>query len=180
MSLSKTIVALLFSCELASAQVGWKTYTHPTVGFRISYPPNLWLVPYREWAPQGDPNSPAQWRNTVFESKDGKVGLYVETHANPPGKNLRDFFNEEFTNRTQGGDKINYTLVKENWYVISGTNSKGFEFYKKFFVFPSIDNPDWWITFDFVYPVSQRTMYDPMATKIAGEFVPNLPGKYDH
>jgi hypothetical protein len=48
-------------------------------------------------------------------------------------------------------------VVKNNWYVITGTTAKGYEFYKKYFVFTSdkTDEDGWWIYFDFVYPRSE-------------------------
>jgi hypothetical protein len=82
---------------------------------------------------------------------DGKVDLYIESHPILEGKSLEQFFNEKLANRTSGGDHIGYTLTKNNWYVISGVNVKGFEFYEKFFVF-SDSQADWFIYFDFIYP----------------------------
>jgi hypothetical protein len=34
--------------------------------------------------------------------------------------------------RTDEKATINYTFIKDNWFVVSGTNSLGFEFYTKF------------------------------------------------
>jgi hypothetical protein len=73
---------------------------------------------------------------------------------------------------------VNYSVIKDNWFVISGTNAKGFEFYHKLFV--GEDDGRWYIDFDFTYLNSERDKYDPICSRIAHSFVPNLPGEHDH
>ena len=82
--------------------------------------------------------------------------------------------------RAQGGDHINYSVLKTDWYVISGTNKQGFEFYEKFFALPKVNVtksfkdyvPRYWVSFDFVYPYDQRKKYNPMVATIAKGFDP--------
>jgi hypothetical protein len=179
--MEKALITVLAAITLATAhaQNGWATYRNDAAGYSITYPSSLRLMPWK-----GDPSSSEQWRTKSFQSKDGEVELYVETHSIIPEfkKSLQDEFNDEFTRRTQGGDHINYSVVKNNWYVITGTNAKGYEFYKKYFIFSSdrTDEDGWWIYFDLVYPHSERQFYDPIVAKIAHDFIPKLPGKYDH
>lgn len=171
----KTLLMLLVAITLASTTQaqGWKTFTHEGAGYRITYPANLQLQPPSPGAVAT--NSSTQWRIKDFRSEDGEVELYVETHSMNTDASLQENLNYEVSNRTQGGDYINYSVIKDNWYVVSGTNAKGYEFYKKYF-----DSGDWWISFDFVYPRSQHRIYDPMVAKIARDFVPKLAGDYDH
>jgi hypothetical protein len=116
--MKKTILLLTALMSLTiinyvSAQtLQWNTYTNTTVGFRISVPSNLTRTPYKEWAPNGDPSSPAQWRTTLFESPDKKVSLEISTHSNSLQKSLQDFFHEDVAQRTEGGDEINYSVLK--------------------------------------------------------------------
>jgi len=93
---------------------------------------------------------------------------------------LEEVFKDEVAERAKGGDLINYSVLRNSWYVVSGTNSLGFEFYSKRVVFTdeTTGRPRY-ITFDFVYPASRRKMYDTAVSKIAREFVPDMPGKYD-
>ena len=115
------------------------------------------------------------------ESTDGKVELYVETHPIEESESLEQFFNEKLAGRVSGGDHIEYSLRKDNWYVISGVNTKGFEFYEKFYRFSDPDGGSWYIYFDFVYPHSEHAKYDPMVATIAKGFNPRLPGhNYEH
>ena len=166
------ITTLIFTAAgmiTAQAQTGWNTYTNTVAGSRVSYPSNLTRTPYKEWASNGDPSSPEQWRTTIFASPDKKVTLEISTHPNSLQKRLQDFFHEDVARRTEGGDEINYSVLKNGWFVVSRTNAKRFEFYEKFFLFD-----EWWINFDFVYPSAQRATYDPMVAKIAKYFFPQL------
>ncbi len=176
---------MLFAGILATtahAQIDWKTYRDETVGYSITYPAFLNHIPWKVLHPDADPSSSQQWRTQTFRSKDKEVSLYLETHSVAEPKSLEQFFNEKLANRTSGGDHVGYVLTKENWYVISGVNARGFEFYEKFFLFTSTtgEDGDWFIYFDFVYPHSQHKIYDPLVAKIAHDFIPNLPGNHEH
>ena len=58
----------------------------------------------------------------------------MEIYTHPTEKNLQEFLTDEIARRTEGKDVVNYSVIKDNWFVISGTNAKGFEFYHKLFV----------------------------------------------
>src|SRR6266403_47220 len=73
---------------------------------------------------------------------------------------------------------VNYSVIKDNWFVISGTNAKGFEFYLKLFVDEDQDGR-WYIDFDFTYPNSEREKYDPICSRLARSFT-LLKGEHDH
>jgi hypothetical protein len=154
--------------------LSWKVYVDKNYGYSIPVPANLALLPWT-----GDPVSAWQIRSRTFESQDGKVSLSIVTHFTLD-RPLQDFYNFEFANRLNGGDGINYWILKKNWYVISGTNALGFEYYSKTVVFKDQGSGSQrYIHYDFVYPASQRATYDAAATKIARKFVPNLPGLYE-
>jgi hypothetical protein len=88
------------------------------------------------------------------------VSLSISTHWTND-RTLQEFFSDEITERTKAGDRINYSVIRDNWCVDSGTNSLGFEFYSKRVVFTDerTGTPRY-INFDFVYPASQRHIYD--------------------
>jgi len=116
-------------------------------------------------------------RTKSFQSADGKVELYVESHPTAPDDSLEQFFNTKIQSRTSGGDRVQYSLVKNNWYVISGVNVKGFEFYEKFYYF--IENGEsWYVYWDLIYPHAQHKTYDALVAPIADGFIPNLPGEH--
>ena len=159
---------------VAQAQLSWKVYVDKLYGYSIPMPANLQLMPWN-----GDPESPWQNRNKTFQSPDGKMSLSISTHWTDD-RTLEEAFKDEVAERAKGGDLINYSVLRDSWYVVSGTNSLGFEFYSKRVVFTDEGTGvQRYIIFDFVYPESQRKVYDPAVTKIAREFIPDLPGKYD-
>jgi hypothetical protein len=174
------LMALVVSLTITNfAYAQFTVHSRPSVFARALVPSNLRQVPYKEWAPQGDPVSPAQWQHTEFASDDKQVTFTVDTHANSMGKTIAKFFNDELVERTQGGDHVNYSVLKTDWYVISGTNSLGFEFYEKFFALPNVKNFSYCVSFDFVYPHNQRKKYDPMVATIAKGFDPGTETNFD-
>jgi hypothetical protein len=88
---------------------------------------------------------------------------------------LQAFFEEKIAERTEEKALINYTFIKNNWFVVSGTNDSGFEFYTKFWRYE-----DHFVEFTFVYPSSKLKVYEPILLKFLRNFVPNLPGEWDY
>ena len=174
--LMKKILFILMAVATAVHATEWKTYVNDTVGYSVEYPANLRHIPYKEWAPKGDPNSAQQWRYQLFQAEGGRVALEIYTH--PTEKTLQEFFTDEMARRTEGKDVVNYSVIKDNWFVISGTNDRGFEFYHKLFVGEDQDG-HWYIDFDFTYPNSEREKYDPICSRLARSFT-ILPGEHDH
>jgi hypothetical protein len=76
---------------------------------------------------QGDSVSPWQARTKTFESKNAKVSLVISTHRTN-GIGLQQRFSDEIDSGIREGARINYSVIKDNWFVVSGTNSLGFEF----------------------------------------------------
>jgi hypothetical protein len=101
---------------------------------------------------KGDPVSPWQARTKTFESKDGNVSLVVSTHWTN-GIALQKRFSDEIDSRIKEGANVSYSVIKDNWFVVSGTNSLGFEFYTKLVVFGDVKTGESrYITFTFAYP----------------------------
>jgi hypothetical protein len=167
----RTILILLTA--VATAHAGWKIYDGNS--WRASLPDILHLRVLTEKQLEG---SMGAWHNTVFESEDKSVSLSVYTHPLDPENELQTlhaFFEAEVTGRTDEKDVINYTFIKDNWYVVSGTNFKGFEFYTKLWRYN-----DHGVTFNFAYPPSKRKVYEPMLLELLRNFTPNLPGEWDY
>jgi hypothetical protein len=161
------------------AEPDWSSYVNRTVGYSITYPSYLRLQP---WPKDKDPNSSEQWRSKVFESPDKEVSLVIREHPAEEGKTLNEYFTLWMKDRLEGGT-VGYSLTKENWFVISGVNSLGYEFYEKFYLFPPTipgEVSDWYISFSFAYPHSARKSFDSIVTKMAHSFTPNLPRGQDH
>jgi hypothetical protein len=177
--MNKTVFTLAALCSFlafipAHAQISWKTYTNTVYGYSIPMPASLQLQPWK-----GDPVSPWQVRTKTFQSKDGKVSLVISTHWTN-GRTLQELFNDEVSARQKEGALINYNVLKDNWFVVSGTNSLGFEYYTKLVVFgDEATGQARYVEFTFAYPTSQRSIYDRAVTKMSREFVPDMPGNFD-
>lgn len=164
----------IFALLVNASATEWKTYRDDTAGYSITYPSFLRLARPLEGA-QGM----GIWQTKHFVSSDGSVELYVEFRQLAEGETLNSFFGDEVSKRTQGGDNVQYTFQKNNWFVITGTNAKGFDYYTKAYFFND-STGRWYISWDFVYPHTQHKLYDPLVTPIAKRFVPNLPGQHWH
>jgi hypothetical protein len=140
---------------IAQAGLTWRIYVNKEYGYSIPIPGNLQLMPW-----QGNPVSPWQARTKTFESKDRTVSLVISTHW-MNDLTLQERFSDAIDSRTKEGASINYSVIKDNWFVVSGINSLGFEFYTKLVVFGGVNSGQTrYITFTFAYPTSQRATYD--------------------
>src|SRR5467141_1598039 len=90
-----------------------------------------------------------------------------------PEEFLDNFWKKELNTR---GETVTYKFKKDNYYVISGVNPNGYEFYHKVFFYPT-----YWLEFEITYPHAQHLDYDAWVERIAHDFVPVLPdnGQYD-
>jgi hypothetical protein len=179
----KTLLLILMTLA-STAMAGnreahaWKPYQGN--GWKASLPPGLEKRIYSEKERE---EHWGWWHYTVFESKDGNVSLVVYTHVlmTPSdrllfGKDfqtLHSYFGYAVSGRTEEKAIINYTFMKDNWFVVSGTNSLGFEFYTKCWMYEDHE-----IEFTFVYP--KQKAYEPILLKFLRNFVPNLPGEWDY
>lgn len=165
--MNKTLAVFLFSLVLSRVAIAseWKTEVNGRWGFSITYPGSL--IPER---------LPANGAGRRYHSPDGKVSLAAmgsHTHPDELDESLDGFWKKELTDR---GDTVTYKLKKGNFYVISGVNPNGYEFYHKVFFFPT-----YWVEWEITYPHAEHQRYDGWVERIAREFVPALPdnGQYD-
>jgi hypothetical protein len=90
-----------------------------------------------------------------------------------PQEFLDNFWQKELITR---GVTVSYKFKKDNYYVVSGINPNGYEFYHKVFFYPT-----YWLEFGITYPHAQHAVYAVWVERIAHDFVPVLPdnGQYD-
>jgi hypothetical protein len=169
--MKKMLLALILMVLAGAAMAGeWKPYKGN--GWKASLPSNLYELAFSE---KQRIESPGWRHSTSFESKDGSVSLRVYTFWMGVNETLQAFFEEKIAERTEEKALINYTFIKNNWFVVSGTNDSGFEFYTKFWRYE-----DHFVEFTFVYPSSKLKVYEPILLKFLRNFVPNLPGEWDY
>lgn len=98
----------------------WTIFTHPKAGYRLPIPPRVRAL--------GVPETQAK---ATFVSPDGGFAMtaWAGLTEEPP---FRVFEREWRQARSQGGRAINYQRKSKSWFVISGTDDSGMEFYQKF------------------------------------------------
>ncbi len=158
------LITLLFYCGLAFAS-DWKREVNGRWGFSLSYPASLIPEPI-----------PVNGAGRRYHSANQEVSLVAEgshTHPDTFAENLNGFWQKELADR---GDTVTYKLKRANFYVISGVNSNGYEFYHKAFFYPT-----YWVEFEITYPHTKHQQYDVWVERISQEFIPALPdnGHYD-
>ena len=161
-SFSIVLISLALS-QLALAS-DWKREVNGRWGFPLAYPASLIAE-----AP------PTDGGGRRYHSVDNEVSLVaLGSHTHPDlNETLENFWQKELAER---GSTVNYKLKKNNWYVVSGVNTNGYEFYHKVFFYPT-----YWVEFEITYPHAQHDRYDHWVDRIAQDFVPALPdnGRYD-
>ena len=164
----KTLVAisffLCFPGGLAFASE-WKQEVNARWGFSLSYPASL--------IPETFPANGSGRRYHSANQELSLVALGSHTHPDMSDESLNGFWQKELADR---GDTVTYKSKKDHFYVISGVNQNGYEFYHKVFFYPT-----YWVEFEITYPHSKHHQYDPWVERISQEFVPALPdnGNYD-
>jgi hypothetical protein len=159
-----TVFGTIIIVSLASAS-DWRQETNKRYGFMLSYPADF--IPER---------LPENGDGRRYHSPDGQVSLAASAFHlasdNDPG-GLEAFWAKELSER---GQTVTYKLKRANWYVISGVNPNGFEFYHKAFFYPTYQ-----VEFEITYPHSQNARWNKVVERLSREFVPALPnnGQYD-
>lgn len=155
------LLLLPLSLSAQEKEAEWKTYVNPRFGFSIDHPG---LEPGRE---------PDNGDGRVFKSADGKFVLTAYAHflQVDDGDTLDKRWKEELAQR---GDTATYKKKGDTWFVVSGVQKDGTEYYRKL----AVEKGNW-ATFLITYPHTENKKYDPWVAKIEKSFVPFLKGDYD-
>ena len=136
-----------------SDAISYKTYGNSRFGYSIAYPAGI-LIPQGE-ADNGD--------GQKFLSKDEKVVMLVYGQFNVLNQTLKNAFSEALREGTPGG-AVTYKLLKDNWFVVSGTVSNRVFYQKTMLVGNTFK------TFRIEYPESQKAAFDRITVEIAKSF----------
>jgi len=159
------VLLFLYSINGPILASDWRNEVNNRWGFSFSYPASLIPEPV-----------PANGGGRRYHSADQEVSFAAfgsHTHPDDFAESLNGFWKKELADR---GNTVTYKLKKEDFYVVSGVNQNGYEFYHKVFFYPT-----YWVEFEITYPHSKRQKYDAWVDRIAHDFVPALPdnGQYD-
>lgn len=126
--------------------LSYKTYYNDRFGYRIDYP-SVMSVSDKSSNGDGRTFSYGGLTITVFGSYNA---LFTTVQ-------------EQFKENCKPTDT--YKVVKSNWYVRSGVDSKGFVYYEK-----SILKNDIWYTVILEYPKSMKEDLDEVVTRVVNSF----------
>lgn len=135
----------------------WREYTHPRLGYRITYPADT-FVPVESKAEEG----------FVLASRDGKAKLLIASFDNDGLSSLAEYRNLVI-NQSYEGAAIDYAPVRRSWFVVSGERD-GQMFYERVaFTCGGRRITSWAM----VYPVAERGFYDRLVEAVAPTFRPS-------
>jgi hypothetical protein len=120
---SKLISILLCVVSLHSTALAsdWKREVNGRWGFALTYPSSLIAEPL-----------PENGAGRRYHSADHQVWLFVAGNHTFPEESLDNFWHEELNTRDK---TVTYKFKKDNYYVVSGVNPNGYEFYHKVFFY---------------------------------------------
>jgi len=125
---------ILISLSNLTFASDWKREINGRLGFALTYPASLIAEP-----------APSDGAGRRYHSADNAVSLAVMGSHTHPEEFLENFWQKELSTR---GETVTYKFKKDNYYVISGVNPNGYEFYHKVFFYPT-----YWLEFEITYPM---------------------------
>lgn len=131
----------------------WTVFQHPGYGYALPVPPGVRAM--------GEPEAAAE---VTFVSQDGSFVMRAWGGLSPwPAA---DVFEGEWRNSvSQPGRSINYQRKARSWFVVSGTDAAGTEFYEKFTMRGAHV-----AAFALTYPRSRLREFDPWVVGIEKGF----------
>ena len=146
------LVALCFGA-MAATSPDLHEYVNEQFGFVLRYPPEL--VP-------GTARSDGSGQE--FHTPNGEFKVFA--FAVPAGGNPRQVTARSFAEElAMFGDAVSYKRKGDTWFVVSGVNKAGLEFYSKAYA-----NSSAVTMLRITYPHSQNGIYDPWVTLIEKNF----------
>jgi hypothetical protein len=164
-----TITAMLVVAAFATAATAapdarragasdWREFTHPRLGFRISYPADV-FVPDASIASE---------EGLVLVSTDGAAKLLIAAFDNEERTPL-DEYRSLVLDRSYPGAKVDYAPVRGNWFVVSGER-EGQTFYERVYFSCGGRKITSWAL---LYPTTEKARYDRFVEAIAPTFRPS-------
>lgn len=140
-----------------TSRAEWREYTHPRLGYRITYPADT-FVPQESKVEEG----------FVLVSRDGAARMLIGAFDNEDNTSLAAYRNLVI-NRSYAGAKLDYAPVRRSWFVVSGERD-GQMFYERVdFTCGGRKITSWAM----LYPSSERRIYDRLVEGVAPTFRPS-------
>jgi hypothetical protein len=150
--ISVLLLALRFGA-MAATRPDLQEYVNEQFGFVLRYPAELVPGPTR-----------SDGRGAEFHTPNGEFKVFA--FAVPSGGNPRKVIARNFAEELKVfGDAVSYKRKGDTWFVVSGVNNAGLEFYSKAYA-----NSSAVTLLRITYPHSQNGTYDPWVTLIEKNF----------
>ena len=150
--LSVLLLALCFGA-MAATKPDLHEYVNEQFGFVLRYPGDLVPGPMR-----------SDGSGAEFHTPNGEFKIFA--FAVPSGGNPRKVIARNFAEELKVfGDAVSYKRKGDTWFVVSGVNKAGLEFYSKAYA-----NSSAVTLVRITYPHSQNGTYDPWVTLIEKNF----------
>jgi hypothetical protein len=175
------ILALLLSLTLAcaaQAQIGWKKLRKSFYPFFLNpfATPNDWTFHDRAELESADKKLHLSYSYDSFISfikEGGDIGSLGDL---PEAQRVPFLLKRDYNSWSPQDGEINYSRLKKNWFVVSGTKD-GREFYlKAFYSFEPDEGRVAIHALKFTYPASERKVYDPVCSRIMRSLPMRLQG----
>jgi hypothetical protein len=160
-----SMLVVLFSSHTYAQKTAYKDYCNARFGYCISYPSDL---KGQGEAQNGD--------GQTFVSKDGKATVYAFGRLQMDDMDdYKDDIKHEF--KTSAAElKVAYQVLKDNWFILSGTDKDGNTVYEKTMLkkvaYMGDDKPSTFVfwTLYIKYPPAQQDKYKDYCAEIAKAF----------
>jgi hypothetical protein len=143
----------------------WTVYHNERFGFEMRFPADVFSRRRTSEARDGD----------LFATPDGRAKLLIGALENTEGHSPASY--QRFISReSYPGLRVDYAPVRQTWSVLSGTRGDTMIYEKVMFSCAGkVIN-----SFAIVYPIAQRSFYDPIVETIENSFRPSAAGCDQH
>jgi hypothetical protein len=164
LSLAGIVMTAGAAARPASA-LDWTVYHNERFGLEMRYPAAVFNRRRTSEARDGD----------LFETADGRAKLLIGALENSEGHSPASY-QRFITRESYPGLRVDYAPVRQSWSVLSGTRGDTMIYEKVMFscagkVISS---------FALVYPIAERSFYDPIVETIENSFRPSAAGCHQH
>ena len=143
----------------------WTIYHNERFDLEMRYPADVFSRRWTSEARDGD----------LFATPDGRAKLLIGALENTEGHSPASY-QRFITRESYPGLRVDYAPVRQNWSVLSGTRGDTMIYEKVMFSCAGkVIN-----SFAIVYPIAERSFYDPIVETIENSFRPSAAGCDQH
>ena len=159
------VVTMAGAAARPAGALDWTIYHNERFGLEMRYPADVFSQRRTSEARDGD----------LFATPDGRAKLLIGALENSEGYSPATY-QEFITRESYPGLRVDYAPVRRNWSVLSGTRGDTMIYEKVMFSCAGkVIN-----SFAVIYPITERSFYDPIVETIENSFRPGAAGCHQH